>query len=325
MTQNITMVEAINQAMLNEMEKDKNVLLLGEDVGVDGGVFRASQGLLKKFGEERVIDTPLAESGIVGAAIGLALNGFHPIAEIQFSGFLYPALDQLISHAGRYRNRTRGQRTVPMVVRMPCSGGIRAPEHHSESVEAYLAHTPGIKTVMPSNPYDAKGLLISAIRDPDPVVFLEPTRLYRSVKQEVPEEEFVVPLEKANVVKEGEDITIIAWGTMVRVALESAAAVSEKHSVEVIDLRTIYPMDIDTIVDSVQKTGRCVVVHEAPRTCGFGAEISSLLNEHDLLSLKAPVERVTGFDTVMPLAKSEQYYIPNTERVVGAVKKAMEF
>lgn len=325
MTQNITIVEAVNQAMLLEMGKDKNVLLLGEDVGIDGGVFRASQGLLKKFGAGRVIDTPLAESGIVGVSIGLALNGFHPIAEIQFSGFLYPALDQLISHAGRYRNRTRGQRSVPMVVRMPCSGGIKAPEHHSESVEAYLAHTPGIKTVMPSNPYDAKGLLISAIRDPDPVIFLEPTRLYRSVRQEVPEEEYTVPLEKANIVQEGEDITLIAWGTMVRVAMESAAAVLGKHSVEVIDLRTIYPMDIDTIVDSVQKTGRCVIVHEAPRTCGFGAEISSLLNEHDLLSLKAPVERVTGFDTVMPLAKSEQYYIPNTQRVSAAVKKAMEF
>lgn len=325
MTQNITLVEALNLALMQEMEKDKSVLLLGEDVGVDGGVFRASQGLLKKFGEERVIDTPLAESGIVGVSIGLALNGFKPIAEIQFSGFLYPALDQLISHAGRYRNRTRGQRSVPMVVRMPCLGGIRAPEHHSESVEAYLAHTPGIKTVMPSNPYDAKGLLISAIRDPDPVIFLEPTKLYRSVKQEVQEEEYVVPLEKANVVQQGEDITLIAWGSMVRVALESAVAVSKDYSVEVIDLRTIYPMDIDTIVDSVQKTGRCVIVHEAPKTCGFGAEISSLLNEHDLLSLKAPIERVTGFDTVMPLAKSEQYYIPNTQRVIAAMKKAMEF
>ncbi|MBI4044512.1 MAG: alpha-ketoacid dehydrogenase subunit beta [Candidatus Diapherotrites archaeon] len=325
MPNNLTIVEAINQAMMQEMEKDKMVLLLGEDVGVDGGVFRASQGLLQKFGPERVIDTPLAESGIVGVSIGLALNGFKPIAEIQFSGFIYPALDQLISHAGRYRNRTRGQRTVPMVVRAPCSGGIKAPEHHSESVEAFFAHTPGLKTVMPSNPVDAKGLLISAIRDPDPVVFLEPTKLYRSIRQEVPKEEYVVPLEKASVMQEGQDVTVIAWGTMVKAALETAQALSEKYSVEVIDLRTIYPMDIDTIVGSVQKTGRCVIVHEAPRTCGFGAEISSLLNEHDLLSLKAPVERVTGFDTVMPLAKSEQYYIPSIQRVSAAVKKAMEF
>ncbi len=325
MANNLTIVEAINQAMQQEMEKDESVLLLGEDVGVDGGVFRASQGLLQKFGALRVIDTPLAESGIVGVSIGLALNGFKPIAEIQFSGFFYPAFDQLVSHAGRYRNRTRGHRTVPMVVRMPCSGGIKAPEHHSESVEAFLAHMPGIKTVMPSTPYDAKGLLVSAIRDPDPVVFLEPTRIYRAIRQEVPEELYTVPLSEAQKMAEGDDVTIVAWGSMVRVAQEAAQALSQKYSVEVVDLRTIYPMDLDTVIESVKKTGRCIVVHEAPRTCGFGAEVSALVSESDLLELQAPVERVTGFDTVMPLAKSEHFYLPNAQRVMAAVEKVMGF
>lgn len=325
MANNLTIVEAINQAMLQEMEKDKSVLLLGEDVGIDGGVFRASQGLLQKFGAKRVIDTPLAESGIVGASIGLALNGFKPIAEVQFSGFIYPAFDQIISHAARYRNRTRGKFGVPLVVRTPNGGGIKAPEHHSESVEAIFAHTPGIKVVTPSNPVDAKGLLVAAIRDPDPVVFLEPTRIYRAIRQEVPEELYATPLSEAKIVQEGTDVTVIAWGAMVRVAQETAQAVGEKISVEVLDLRTISPLDIDAVLGSVKKTGRCVVVHEAARTCGFGAELSALVSESDLLSLEAPVERVTGFDTVMPLAKNENYYLPNAQRVQRAVEKVMGF
>lgn len=324
MPNNLTIVEAVNQAMSQEMERDKNVLLLGEDVGIDGGVFRASQGLYKRFGEKRVIDTPLSESGIVGISIGLALAGFKPIAEIQFMGFLYPAFDQLISHASRYRWRTRGQKSVPMVVRMPYGAGIKAPEHHSESTEAILAHTPGLKTVVPSNPFDAKGLLVSAIRDPDPVIFLEPTKLYRSIKQEIPEELYTVELGKAKTVKEGDDLTIIAWGAMLWPSLE-AANEYKNVSIEVLDLRTVYPMDINAIVESVKKTGRCIVVHEAPRTCGVGAEISALASESDLLSLEAPIERVTGFDTIVPLAKNEHYYLPNKQRIMKAIEKTMGF
>lgn len=322
----LTIVEAVNLALQQEMGKDKSVLVLGEDVGVDGGVFRATQGLYKKFGENRVIDTPLSESGIVGVSIGLAANGFRPVAEIQFMGFIYPAFDQLISHASRIRNRTRGQRTCPMVVRMPYGGGIKAPEHHSESTEAILAHTPGLKTIIPSNPFDAKGLLVSAIRDPDPVIFLEPKRVYRAIREEVPEKEYTIPLGEAKVVREGKEVTLIAYGAMMREALKAAELAEQKNiSVEVIDLRSIVPLDIDAINNSVKKTGRCVVVHEAPRTCGIGAEISSLINENDLLSLEAPVERVTGFDTVFPLAKSEHYYLPNAQRIMAGIKKVAGF
>ncbi len=322
----LTIVEAVNNAMDLEMQRDKNVVVLGEDVGLDGGVFRATQGLLKKFGEQRVIDTPLSESGIVGVSIGMAANGLKPIAEIQFSGFVWPAFDQLSSHAARLRNRTRGQITCPIVVRMPSFGGIKAPEHHSESVEALLAQTPGLKVVIPSTPFDAKGLLIAAIRDPDPVMFLEPIKIYRAIREEVPQEPYMIPLGKAKIVKEGKDVTIISYGAMMRQAISAAQIAGQKGiDAEVIDLRSIVPLDVDTINGSVKKTGRCIVVHEGPRTCGVGAEISALINENDLLELHAPVERVTGFDTIMPLAKMEHYYLPNDSRIMHAIEKVMNF
>ena len=322
----LTIVEAVNAALLQEMERDEKVLVLGEDVGIDGGVFRATQGLFKKFGANRVIDTPLSESGIVGVSIGLAANGFKPVAEIQFSGFMPPAFDQLISHASRLRNRTRGKITCPIVVRMPSFGGIKAPEHHSESVESLLAQVPGLKVVVPSTPYDAKGLLVSAIHDPDPVMFLEPIKIYRAIREEVPEQGYSVPIGKAKIAMEGKDVTIISFGAMMRPALEAAQIAAQKNiGVEVIDLRSIVPLDIDTINGSVHKTGRCVVVHEAPRTCGIGAEISALVTENDLLDLIAPVERVTGFDTVMPLAKNEQHYLPNSKRILAGIEKVMNY
>ena len=318
------MVEALNQALQQEMARDARVILLGEDVGREGGVFRVTDGLQKAFGPERVIDTPLAESAIVGGAIGLALGGMLPVAEIQFSGFLWPAFDEVINHAGRMRWRSRGRFTCPMVIRTPSGGGIHAPEHHSESPEAVLAHTPGIKVVMPSSPYDAKGLLISAIRDPDPVVFLEPTRSYRSVVEEVPDEEYTVPLGQARVIREGDEVTIISWGTMVREALAAAEQLeSEGVNAEVIDVRSFVPLDVETIVSSVEKTGRVVIVHEAVRTCGFGAELIAQINERALTALEAPVVLVTGFDTVMPLPRAEHLYLPNSERVATAVRKLL--
>lgn len=322
----LTIVEAVNAAILQEMERDEKVVVLGEDVGVDGGVFRATQGLFKKFGEKRVIDTPLSESGIVGVSIGLAANGFKPVAEIQFSGFMPPAFDQLSSHAARLRNRTRGKITCPIVVRMPSFGGIKAPEHHSESVESLLAQVPGLKVVVPSTPFDAKGLLVSAIRDPDPVMFLEPIKIYRSIKEEVPEQGYTIPLGKAKIARDGKDVTLVSFGAMMRPALEAAQIATQKNiGVEVIDLRSIAPLDIDTINESVKKTGRCVIVHEGPRMCGIGAEISALVTENDLLDLIAPVERVTGFDTVMPLAKNEQYYLPNAQRIVAGIEKVVNY
>ena len=317
------MVEAINLALKQEMKKDSKVIVLGEDVGVDGGVFRVTEGLLKLFGADRVIDTPLSESGIVGTSIGLAVGGLKPVAEIQFDGFSYPALDQLISHASRIRNRSRGRFSCPMVLRFPCSGGIKALEHHSESPETYYIHTPGLKVVMPSTPFDAKGLLVSSIRDPDPVIFMEPKRLYRAIKQEVPEKEYTIPLGKASIRKEGSDVTLISWGAMVRECEKASADV--KESCEIIDLRTLKPLDTDTIINSVKKTGRVVIVHEAPRTCGLGAEISARITEKALLDLKAPVERITGFDTVIPLAKLEDYYLPNPKRIKKAIEKVMSF
>ena len=319
----LNIVEALNLALKQEMEKDENVVILGEDVGKEGGVFRVTAGLQEKFGQERVFDTPLSESGIIGTSIGMSLYGLKPVAEIQFMGFLYPGIDQLISHASRLRNRSRGKYTCPMVLRMPCIGGIKALEHHSESTEALLAHIPGLKVVMPSTPYDAKGLLISAIRDPDPVIFLEPKKIYRSFKEYVDEKEYSIPLGKAKLLKEGNDLTLISWGSMVhecRKAVENSG-----KSIELIDIRTISPLDVDMIINSVNKTGRAVIVHEAPRTCGFGAEISALINERALLSLKAPVERVTGFDTVVPLPKHEDYYFPNSERILDAIKKVMSY
>lgn len=322
----LNMVEAINLALREEMERDDRVIVLGEDVGREGGVFRVTDGLQERFGDQRVVDTPLAESGIVGTAMGMALYGLRPIAEIQFDGFLYPCLDQITNHIGRIRNRSRGRFTCPLVIRVPYGGGIHAPEHHSESPEAILAHTPGIKVVIPSTPYEAKGLLLSSIRDPDPVIFLEPKRIYRAIREEVPEGDYVIPFGKARMVQEGKDVTVIAWGAMVREVLNAAEELKgDKIEIEIIDLRTISPMDVDAIVTSVKKTGRAVIVHEAPRTCGLAAEIIALINEKAFLSLQAPIERVTGFDIPMPLLKSEHYYLPNPKRIVMAVKKVMSF
>ena len=321
----INIVEAVNLALRQEMARDKKVIVLGEDVGVDGGVFRATEGLIKLFGGERVIDTPLSELGIVGVSIGLAVNGMKPVAEIQFDGFTYGAFDQIISHAGRIRNRSRGRYSCPMVVRFPYSGGIHAPEHHSESPEAIYAHTPGIKVVVPSNPYDTKGLLISAIRDPDPVIFMEPKRIYRAIKEEVPEEEYTVPIGVANAVRQGNDVTLIAWGAMIRVCMEAAEKVKDKIDCEVIDLRSLSPMDTDSIIQSVEKTGRVVIVHEAPRSGGLGAEIAARISEKALLSLEAPIERVTGFDVPMPLHKLENYYLPDAKRVIKGIERVMGF
>ncbi len=323
----LNLVQAIDQALLQEMERDPKVIVLGEDVGKDGGVFRVTEGLVERFGESRVIDTPLAESGIVGFAIGMAIAGYHPVAEVQFSGFVYPAYDQLVSHAARMRNRTRGRFTVPLVVRMPYGGGIRALEHHSESTEAVFAHIPGLKVVIPADPYDAKGLLTAAIRDPDPVVFMEPSRIYRAIKMEVPEEQYVVPLGKARVVREGKDLTLIAWGAKVRTCREAAERLAAEGvcDVEVVDVRTLAPFDSETVVASVTRTGRAVIVHEAARSGGFGAEISAQLMEKALLSLEAPVRRVTGFDTPPPLAKLEDYYQPDVDLVVREVSATMAF
>jgi pyruvate dehydrogenase E1 component beta subunit len=324
--QRLTIAQAVRDAMRDEMRRDDTVLVLGEDVGVDGGVFRATDGLLEEFGPERVIDTPLAESGIVGLSVGLAATGFRPVAEIQFMGFVYPAINQLLAHAARMRNRTRGQLGAPMVVRMPYGGGIHPPEHHSESYESLFLNTPGFKVVVPSTPHDAKGLLAEAIRCDDPVLFMEPKRIYRAFREVVPDEPYTVPLGKAAVPVEGSDVTLIAWGAMTRVCLDAAQALSgDAVSAEVVDLRTLNPLDRDTIMESVAKTGRAVVVHEAPRTNGFGGEIVAQINEHALLHLHAPVGRVCGFDVVFPLARQEGLYLPNRERIVAAVRKTLEF
>ena len=320
------MVEAINRGLMEEMERDPSVMVLGEDVGKEGGVFRVTDGLQVKFGPERVVDTPLAESGIVGTAFGLAVKGLKPVAEIQFVGFLPPAMDQIMSHISRIRTRSRGRFTCPLVIRSPIGGGIRAPEHHSDSPEAIFAHTPGIKVVLPSTPYDAKGLIVSAIRDPDPVLFFEPKRIYRAIKEEVPDGEYTVPIGVAKIIREGSDVTVISWGAMVREVLRAAEMI-EKEGVkaEVIDLRTISPLDDRPFLESVRKTGRAVIVHEAPRTCGLGAEIIARINEKALLSLTAPVERVTGFDTVVPLMKLENHYLPSPERILRGIRKVMAF
>jgi pyruvate dehydrogenase E1 component beta subunit len=320
------LVEAINSGLMAEMEKDPSVVVLGEDVGREGGVFRVTEGLQAKFGANRVFDTPLAESGIIGVSIGMAVKGLRPVAEIQFEGFLHPAMDQIMNHAARIRNRSRGRFTCPLVIRSPWGGGIHAPEHHSESPEALFAHTPGIKVVIPSSPYDAKGLIISAIRDPDPVLFFEPKRIYRAIKEEVPDGEYTVPIGKAKVIREGGDLTIISWGAMIREVLRAAeTAEKEGFKAEVIDLRTISPMDDETFLESVRKTGRVVIVHEAPPTCGVGAEIIARINEKALLSIQAPVVRVTGFDVVMPLFKLENHYLPSPERILRGIRKAMNF
>lgn len=323
--QKLDLVGAINQALLQEMERDDRIIVLGEDVGLNGGVFRVTDGLQKRFGCDRVVDTPLSESGIIGTSIGLAMAGMRPMPEIQFEGFLGPAYDQLVNQAARCRSRTRGAFTCPMTVRVPIGGGIHAPELHSDSPEAIYAHVPGLKVVMPSRPYDAKGLLLSAIRDPDPVIFFEPKRVYRALKEEVPAEEYTLPIGKAAVVNEGEDLTVIAWGAMVSECLSAIDELPEELSIELIDLRTIYPIDVETIVNSVTKTGRAVVVHEAPRTAGFGAEISALIQENCFLSLEAPVQRVTGFDTAMPYYKLEKKYLPDARRIAQAIRECLDY
>jgi pyruvate dehydrogenase E1 component beta subunit len=325
-TERLTIAQAVRDAMRDEMARDPRVLVLGEDVGIDGGVFRATEGLLEQFGHDRVIDTPLAESAIIGMSIGLAATGLRPVAEIQFMGFVYPAINQLFAHAARLRNRTRGRLHLPMVVRMPYGGGIHPPEHHSESYESLFLSTPGFKVVVPSNPHDAKGLLIAAIRDEDPVLFLEPKRIYRAFREQVPTEGYTVPLGEAAVARPGSEVTIISWGAMVRVCLDAAEVLAHRGiAAEVVDLRTLNPLDRDTIIASVVKTGRAVVVHEAPRTNGFGAEIVAQINEHALLQLEAPVQRVAGFDIVFPLAHNEKLYLPTRERIVKAVDKALSF
>ena len=320
---NLNMVQAINLALIQEMEKDPRVLLLGEDVGANGGVFRVTEGLQKRFGEKRVVDTPLAESGIIGTAIGLAMGGLRPVPEIQFDGFLGPAYDQICSHAARMRTRTRGAFPVPLTIRIPVGGGIHAPELHSDSPEAIYAHTPGLKVVMPSSPYDAKGLLIASIRDPDPVMFFEPKRIYRAFREEVPEDEYVLPIGKARTVCEGNELTIVSWGASVVQCMQ--AIEKSGKDIELIDLRTIYPFDIDAIEESVKKTGRCVVVHEAPLTCGFGAEISARIMERCFLHLEAPVQRVSGFDTIMPYYKLELDYMPDVSRIGRAIDDIMAY
>jgi pyruvate dehydrogenase E1 component beta subunit len=321
----LTMVQALNLAMQQEMEKDDRVIVLGEDVGVDGGVFRVTDGLIAKFGEERVMDTPLAESAIVGTSIGMAIYGLRPVAEIQFSGFSYEAFHQLESHAARIRWRSQGAYHVPMVLRMPYAGGVRALEHHSESREAYYAHTPGLKMVIPSGPRTARALLTSAIRDPDPVIFFEAKSIYRAFREEVPDEEETMPIGKAQVVREGKDITLIAYGAMMRPTLEAADVLEKEDGTqaEVIDLLTISPLDDETFTTSVRKTGRAVIVHEAPRSFGPGAEIVSRLVEKSFWYLEAPIARVTGYDLIMPLYAYEQAFLPNTERVLRAARETL--
>lgn len=321
----LTLVDAINEALAQEMARDERVVCLGEDVGLNGGVFRVTEGLQKIFGPDRVIDTPLSESGIMGASVGLAMAGMRPVPEIQFEGFLGPAYDQIVNHAARFRTRTRGAITIPLTIRVPVGGGIHAPELHSDSPEAIYTHSPGIKVVMPCTPYDAKGLLLSAIRDPDPVIFFEPKRVYRSFREQIPEEEYTIPIGEAKVVTEGADLTLVSWGASVFQCLEALDGLPEDVSVELIDLRTINPLDRDAIVQSVQKTGRCVVVHEALKTAGMGAEVSSIVQESCFLHLKAPVQRVCGFDTMMPYYKLELDYLPDATRIREAIEQTLAY
>jgi pyruvate dehydrogenase E1 component beta subunit len=322
----VTLVAAVNMALARALEDDDRVVLLGEDIGVNGGVFRATEGLLDRFGADRVIDTPLAETGIAGISVGMAAQGLLPVAEIQFMGFIYPVIDQLVSHASRLRNRTRARLTCPMVLRAPFGGGIHAPEHHSESTEAMFAHIPGLRVVVASSPSAAYGLLLAAIRDPDPVVFLEPKRIYRAVRQEVADDGEAWPLDTAFVLREGSDITLVTWGAMVKETLAAAEALAEDGvSAEVIDVATLKPLDAKAILDSVAKTGRCVIVHEAALTGGVGAEIAARIAERGLLSLLAPVERVTGWDTIMPLYRNEHHYMPSVTRILAAARRALAF
>lgn len=322
----INMVEAINAALFEEMGRDKNIVVIGEDVGVDGGVFRVTEGLYSKFGRDRVIDSPLSESGIVGVAIGMAALGLRPVAEIQFQGFEYVAYHHINQHLARLRNRTRSSITVPMVLRLPYSGGIKALEHHSESLESIYLHLPGLKVVAPSSPTDAKGLLASALVDPDPVLYFEPKRLYRAFKEEIPDGRYEIPIGKANVLQEGNDVTVITWGAYTYVSKEPIAEAQKQGiSVEHIDLRTLSPCDWQTILNSVKKTGRCVVIHEAVKTLGFGAEISARIMEKAFLHLEAPVKRITAWDITIPYPKLEDYYFPDKKRILKGILETVRF
>ncbi|PSQ30510.1 alpha-ketoacid dehydrogenase subunit beta [Halobacteriales archaeon QS_9_67_15] len=324
-TQSLTLVQAVRDGLQTEMARDDDVIVMGEDVGENGGVFRATEGLIDEFGDDRVVDTPLAESGIVGTAIGMAAYGMRPVPEIQFMGFIYPAFDQIVSHAARLRTRSRGEFTCPLVVRAPYGGGIRAPEHHSESKEAFFVHEPGLKVVIPSTPYDTKGLLASAIRDPDPVMFLEPKLIYRAFREDVPEDEYTVPLGEAAVRREGSDISVFTWGAMTRPTMEAAESLDGEIDVEVVDLRTLSPLDEETVVESFKKTGRAAVVHEAPKTGGLAGEITATIQEEALLYQEAPVERIAGFDVPYPLYALEDYYLPEPERIEDGIRDAVEF
>lgn len=321
----MTLVEAVTQALAYELQHDPDVVVFGEDVGKNGGVFRATDGLQARFGEHRVFDSPLAESMIAGLSVGMSVQGLKPVAEFQFMGFIYPAMNQIISHAARMRNRTRGRLHCPIVFRAPFGGGIRAPEHHSESTEALFAHIPGLQVVIPSSPKRAYGLLLAAIRNPDPVIFLEPKRIYRLVKQPVEDDGQALPIGKCFTLREGDDVTLVTWGASIHETLQAAKQLqAENISCEVIDVASIKPLDIETILTSVEKTGRCIIVHEGAKTCGIGAEISALMMEHCLTDLLAPVQRVTGYDVVMPYFQLEKHYIPSVDRIKNSVFSLME-
>ena len=325
-TQNLTVVQAVRDGLYSEMREDDDVLVLGQDVGKNGGVFRATEGLFDEFGGDRVVDTPLAESGIVGCAVGMAAMGLRPVPEIQFSGFMYPGFDQIVSHMARFRARSRGRFTLPMTLRAPYGGGIRAPEHHSESKEAFYAHEAGLKVVIPSTPYDAKGLLAASIRDPDPVIFLEPKLIYRAFRDEVPAEPYTVPIGEAATRREGDDVAVFTYGAMTRPTLEAAENLAEEGiECEVVDLRTVSPLDREAIVDAFEATGRAVVVHEAPKTLGVGAEVVATLQEAALPYQEAPIERVTGYDVPVPLYDLENFYLPNALRVREAVERVVDY
>ena len=322
----MSLVQAINLALRRAMAEDPRVLVLGEDVGIDGGVFRATEGLLQTYGQDRVLDTPLAEAAIAGVSIGLAAQGFRPVAEIQFTGFAYTCIDQIINHASRLRSRTRGRLTCPLVLRSPAGGGIHAVEHHSESPEAMFAHIPGVKLVVPSSPARAYGLLLSAIRDPDPVIFLEPTRLYRAAREDVTDDGVGIPLETCLVLRSGGDITLVSWGAMLKETLAAAEQLREGGiEADVIDVATLKPLDSTTILDSVARTGRLVIVHEAPLTCGYGAEIAARVANAGLMNLLAPIERVAGYDTMMPYPRTEAWYMPSVDRVIAAARRVVAY
>jgi len=325
-TQNLTLVQAVRDGLHTELARDDDVVVLGQDVGKNGGVFRATEGLYDEFGDDRVVDTPLAESGIIGCAVGMAAMGMRPVPEIQFSGFMYPGYDQIVSHMARFRTRTRSRYTLPMTLRAPYGGGIRAPESHSDSKEAFYAHEAGLKVVTPSTPYDTKGLLASAIRDPDPVVFLEPKLIYRAFREEVPEESYTIPLGEAATRREGEDVAVFTYGAMTRRTIEAAENLAEDGiECEVVDLRTISPLDREAIVDAFKRTGRAAVVHEAPKSGGLAGEITSILQEEALLYQEAPVKRVAGFDVPYPLYALEDYYLPSVKRIEEGIREAAEF